>query len=123
MAIVAIMFVVRSSDAVNCTSTTFIQSLSAIQLNASQIIAEDYATLTKQQIIQTVFEKYNDTVVSFDYNVTTSADSTTIQYKIIFACNLITTTVLPDGTTTTTTNQASSKVNASAVQNTVTAGL
>lgn len=121
MAIVAIMFVVRSSDAANCTSTTFTQGLSAIQLNASQIIAEDYATLTKQQIIQTVLQTYNDTVVSFDYNVTTIADLTTIQYKIIFACIQTTTTVLPDGTTT--TNQASSKVNASAVQNTVTAGL
>jgi len=121
MAILAIMFVVRSSEAANCTSASFTQDVDAAQLAASKIIAADYATLTKQQILQTLLQQFNDTIVSFDYNVTQNASSISIEYKILFACNLTTTTALPDGTTQ--TSQVQSKVDPSAVQNTVTAGL
>ncbi len=121
MAILAILCAVRSADAVNCTSTSFKQDLDATKLAASQIIAEDYATKTKEQIIAKLMEEFKDTVISFDYTVTQKGDTTTIEYKIISACNETTTTTLPDGTKKTT--EVTSKVDKAQVQKTVSAGL
>lgn len=121
LAIIAILYAVRSTDAANCTATTFQQQMSAVQLAASKIIAQDYATETKAQIVDQLMKQYNGTVVSFDYTVTQVGDNTTISYKIILACNETTVTVLPDGTQK--TSQVVSSVNKTQVQNSISAGL
>ena len=120
MAVVAMIYLVHSSDAANCTSTSFKQDLSATQLAASQVIASDYATSTKDQIVAKLLELFKESVVFIDYTVTENGDSVNIAYKIIFACNETTTTVLPDGTTKKT--EVKSTVDRSQVEKTVTAG-
>lgn len=121
MAFIAIIVTVRSSQAANCTATSFKQDLSAAELAASKLIAAEYATSTKEQIIAKFMKENTGSIVSFDYTITTNGDKTTIDYKIILACNETTTTILPDGTKKTT--QVDSKVDTAQVQKGVSAGL
>ena len=121
LAIVALIFAVRSSDAANCTATTFKQDINATQLAASNLIAADYANSTKAQIVQKFMDEFGDKVVSFDYNVTQVGDTVSFSYKIIYACNETTTTVLPDGSTNTT--KVVSSANKSQVEKSVSVGM
>ena len=121
VAMIAIIVSVRSSQAANCTATSFKQQLSAAELSASNIIAENYASKTKEQIIDLFMQQNLNSVVSFDYTVTQNGDKTTIDYKIICACNETTTTILPDGTQQ--TSQVVSEANTTALQKCVAAGL
>jgi hypothetical protein len=121
VALVAMICVVRRSGAADCASQTFTQGIDAIKMNASQIIAADYANSTKAQIVARLLELYNQSVVSIDYTVVQSGNSISINYSIIFACNVTTTTVLSDGTSQ--TNQSTSNVNTAQVANTITNGL
>ena len=98
LAFVAIVFAVGSSDAANCTATTIKQDLDAAKVVAADIIIDQYALATKEQIIKQVMDKTKDTIISFDYTVTQKDNTISIDYKIISACNETTTTVLPDGT-------------------------
>jgi hypothetical protein len=120
LAIVALLLAVRSSHAANCTATTFQQDMNATQLAASKLLAADYANSTKQQIVQQFLNEFGDKVVSFDYNVTQNGSTVSFTYKIIYACNETTTTVLPDGSNKTT--QVVSQTNASQVEQGVSAG-
>lgn len=121
MALIAIVFAVGSSDAANCTATTFKQDLEKAKVDASNLILEEYAKSTKEQIIKKFMDLYNDKIVSFEYTLTEKADTITIDYKIICACNETTTTVLPDGTKKTT--QVVSSVDKKKMENTVKTGL
>ncbi len=121
MAIVAIILAVRSSEAANCTLASYAQDLSAIQLAASNLLTDDYATLTKDQIVKKFLDEFNDTVVSFNYTVTQNADTVSFKFNILFACNETTTTTQSDGTSTTT--EVKANVDQSQVQKSVSAGL
>jgi general stress protein CsbA len=121
VAMVAIVLAVRSSQAANCTSNTYTQSLDAIKLKASQIIVADYVNTTKAQILQQLKNLFNDTVVGFDYTATQTGDSININYTIVSACNETTTTVTSDGTQKTTS--VTSSVNQAQAQKCVAAGL
>lgn len=120
MALIAMAYLVHSSDAVNCTSTSFKQELSAAQLAASKLIAAEYANSTKEQIVAKLKEMFNETATFIDCNVTRDGDAVRIDYKIIFACNETTTTVLPDGTSRTT--ERASRVNRTRVEKAISAG-
>ena len=120
LALVATIFLVRSSDAANCTSTSFNQEIATDDIQASITDAVQYATATKDQIIAKLTDKYKDTVASIDFTVTESEDSISIAYKIIFACNETTTIVLPDGTSE--TKETKSAVNKADVEKAVSAG-
>ena len=121
VAVVAIALAVRSSEAANCTSTTYTQQLDAAKLKASQIIATDYATMTKDQIMAQLKSVFNDTVVSFDYTVTQVGNSININYTIISSCNETTTTTTSDGSKQTKT--VTSNVDQAQVQSSIQAGL
>lgn len=121
LAMIAILLAVRSSEAANCTATTFTQQLDAAKLAASKIIADEYANTTKAQIIQQLMKQFKDTVVSFDYTVTQNGDTISIDYNIVSACNETTTTVSSDGTQS--TQAVTSNVDKTQMQKTVSAGL
>ena len=121
VALVSILYTIRSTDAANCTATSFKQNLTATQFAAANIIAADYATSTKEQIIAKLLETFKESVINIDYTVNQTGDSVSIAYKIIFACNETTTTVLPDGSKKTT--EVKSKCDKKAVEEAVTHGL
>jgi hypothetical protein len=121
IAILTIIFVVRSSEAVNCTTTSFQQDLDATEVAASKTIAADYANSTKAQIVANLMKQFNNSVVSFDYTVTQNGSTISIKYQIIFACNETSTTVLPDGTKSTT--EVKSQVNKTQLEKSVSCGL
>lgn len=120
MALVAMACLVRSSDAANCTATSFKQNISAIQLNASKIIAEEYCNSTKEQIVTQLIELFKEHVIYIDFTVKEDGDTINIDYKMIFACNETTDTVMPDGSTRKT--ETKSQVDKSQVEKAVSAG-
>ena len=120
MAVFAMSYLVQSSDALNCTSTSFNQDLSATQFQAAQVIASDYATNTKDQIVVKLMEIFKESVVFIDYTVTQTGDTVNINYKIVFNCINTTTTVLPDGTTKIT--EKKSTTNTTQVEKAISAG-
>ncbi len=121
VAVVVILLAVRSSEAANCSLTTYTQGIDAAKLQASQIIASEYATSTKDQIMAQLKNVFNDTVVSFDYTIVQTGDTINITYKIVSACNDTSTTTLSDGSTKTTS--VTSSVNQAQVQSSIQAGL
>lgn len=121
MALLAIVFAVGSSDAANCTKTTFTEQLAAAELAAKKLIAEKYATLTKEQIIKKFLEDYHETVISFTFTIVEKGDDCQIEYQIILACNETTTKTLSDGSKQ--TSQVVSKVNKQQAEKTIKTGL
>jgi len=121
MAIIAMMFVIRSSVAINCTQSTFQQDLDQAKVAAAQLIVDDYATETQQQIIQQIYDQYGAEIIQADYTVTKTSTGISISYQFIFACNETTTTTQPDGTQQ--TQQITSPVNKTQVENSVACGL
>ena len=120
LAVIATIFLVRSSDAANCTSTSFNQQIATEDIQASITDAVQYATATKEQIISQLTEKYKDTIASIDFQVTETEDSISIAYKVIFACDETTTIVMPDGSSKVTNKKSS--VSKDEVEKTVSAG-
>lgn len=121
LAMIAMIFVVRSSEAANCTQATFQQDLESSKVAASQMIVDDYATLTKAQIIAQIYKQYGDEIINADYTVTNTSAGITISFQFIFACNETTVTTTSNGTKQ--TNSVTSNVNKTAVVTSVSRGL
>jgi len=120
VACIAIIFAVRSSDAANCTSTQFMQDVDKATLAAANIIAEDYATSTKAEIIAKIRKELDPNIIDVSLNITQTADQVSVAYKLIFACNETVITYLPDGTQKIT--QVTTTVDQDKVKKTVQAG-
>ncbi len=121
MAIIAIMYAVRSSEAINCTQAFLSQNFTQDTLDGANKIANEYGSLTQAQILQSLYDEFNGTLVSASYNVTTVGSNTFINYEFVFGCDNITVTILPNGTQQTTT--VASTVNKTTVQSSAAAGM
>lgn len=108
------------SLATDCTSTTFNQDLDAAQLALSQISANDYASITEEQITNKLKELFNETAVNINCTVTKTNNAVSIAYKVIYACNETLTTVQPDGSNKTKT--VNTKVDTSKVHQAISCG-
>lgn len=104
LALLAIVFAVGSSDAVDCTSSKFKDDLEAAKKLASNTILALYASATHQEIVDAVLAKTKDTIVSFDYTETVKGDTISFDYKIVSACDHTTTTVVSDESSKSTSN-------------------
>ncbi len=98
MALVAIIFAVRSSEGAECQSATFYSEVNKTMLDAANILAEHYAQNTTNQILASIKKNSDPNVISLNLTTTTVDDVCSITYKILIACNETVITTLPDGT-------------------------
>ncbi|CAF1171957.1 unnamed protein product, partial [Rotaria sordida] len=120
LAIIAIIFCVRSSEAIDCTSTSFQQDLNAAELAASKILADEFGDSTAEQIQAEFAEQFGEDADSINVTVTQVSDTITIEYLLLFNCDPPPIT-LPDGTEQ--KQEAKTKVNTTDVENCISAGL
>lgn len=105
----------------NCSASTFTQQFDAVQLAASNIVAEDYATITGDELSSQLADIFNDTALNINCTVTRVNNTVSFNYQVIYACNETITTNLTNGTTATT--QVNSKINTTRVKDAVSCGL
>jgi hypothetical protein len=120
VALVTIIYTIRSTNAANCTSTYFTQDINATLLAASSLTPADYANSTRDQLIDQFYKLFCEPIVFFEYNITQTNDSVSFAFTIIYGCNETTTTVSPDGTTKVT--ETNSKCNQTKAVEAVTCG-
>ncbi|CAF1312153.1 unnamed protein product, partial [Rotaria sordida] len=120
LAIIAIIFCVRSSEAIDCTSTSFQQDLNAAELAASKILADEFGDSTAEQIQAEFAEQFGEDADSINVTVTQVGDTITIEYLLLFNCDPPP-IILPDGTEQ--KQEAKTKVNTTDVENCFSAGL
>ncbi|CAF3318545.1 unnamed protein product [Rotaria socialis] len=121
VAISVLIFAVHSSQAANCTSTSFDQAVTAAQLALSLINGTQYASSTTDQLNSMFSNDLGESAAGINYTIQKTGDAVTFSYTITFACNATITTALPDGTQQTT--EVKSKLNTTAVGECISAGL
>jgi hypothetical protein len=118
VALIAIIYTIRVSNAANCTSTTFNQALDATQMALSGITDNDFATGTQVQIAAQLQELFNETTANISCTVPRTGNSCSISCAVIYACN---DTIISNGTTKTTS--IVSNLNQTKVQEAISCGL
>ena len=120
MALVAIIFAVRSSEGAECATAAFTAEVNQTMLNITNIMIEDYATNTTSQILAKIKANIDPDVISLNMSVKIVNNTASLTYNLLFACNETIITYLPNGTQTVTV--VTTSVDPNQVKNGVAAG-